>query len=92
MINIGHKLSVLNTLAMKKDTVRSTRTLEKNVSVEQFKEMLITEGLNYTEEEIVLIRDFFYQLIQIELDNIDEYIEQKERKMTEDQNEYRQAS
>lgn len=95
MINIEHKLSVLNTLAMKKEIIRSTENTERKVSVAQLKEMLNSEGENYTDEEVAKIRDFFYLLIHIELEVIKsicrEYEKENDNNSSE-QDDYKMAS
>lgn len=53
----------------------------RKVSVSQLKEMFITEGGNYTDEEVSMIRDFFYQLIHIEIEAIKILTEEYWKKM-----------
>lgn len=55
----------------------------RKVSVAQLKEMFITEGENYTDEEVSMIPDFFYQLIHIEIEAIKLLTEEYWKKMDE---------
>lgn len=55
----------------------------RKVSVVQLKEMFISEGENYTDEEVTMIHDFFYQLIHIEIEAIKQLTEEYWKKMDE---------
>lgn len=97
MINIEHKLSELNSLAMKKEIIRSKDHQNRKVSVEQLKEMFKAEGENYTDEDVEKIWNFFYLLIHIEMEVIKGIYREFEKETEDEENsseqdEYKMAS
>lgn len=55
------------------------KSKKRKISVEECKKMLNKNGNNYTDEEVVKIRDFLYVLVHIEM----EYIKTKLNEMSE---------
>lgn len=78
---------------MKKKIIRSKDHQNRKVSVEQLKEMFISEGENYTDEEVEKIWNFFYLLIHIEMEVIKGiYREFEKEENSSDEDEYKMAS
>lgn len=80
---------------MKKEIIRSKDHQNRKVSIEQLKQMLNSNGENYTDEEVAKIRDFFYLLIHIEMEvikGIYRDFEKDNENNSSDEDEYKMAS
>ena len=53
----------------------SNTTENKKISLNECKKILVKNGLNHTDEEIILIRNWFYHLAEIAIDAIDKNAE-----------------